>query len=134
MTNGAWWARSRFDHFGANYNQPLGAAPAHFTHNDNIGSPRVALVYKPTEESSVYFSYGTSFNPSAETLSLSASNQALGPERDRTFEVGGKINVMDGLLALTGGRLQHRDDQCPHQRSGQSRPAATGRHGTGERH
>jgi catecholate siderophore receptor len=93
---------ARFDHFGANYNQPLGAAPAHFTHNDNIGSPRVALVYKPTEESSVYFSYATSFNPSAESLSLSASNQALSPERDRTFEVGGKINVMDGLLALTG--------------------------------
>ena len=50
----------------------------------------------------MYFSYGTSFNPSAETLSLSASNQGLGPERDHTFEVGGKINVLDGQLALTG--------------------------------
>ena len=61
----------------------------------------MALVYKPTEQSSLYFSYGTSFNPSAETLSLSASNQGLGPERDHTFEVGGKIDVLDGLLALT---------------------------------
>ena len=100
---GAQWSvvgAIRFDHFGANYNQPVGTA-THFTHNDNIGSPRVALVYKPTENSSVYFSYGTSFNPSAETLSLSASNQGLGPERDHTFEVGGKIDVLDGLLALT---------------------------------
>jgi catecholate siderophore receptor len=91
----------RFDHFGANYTQPDGTA-THFTHNDNIGSPRVAVVYKPSDISSIYLSYGTSFNPSAETLSLSASNQGLGPERDHTFEVGGKIEVVDGLLALTG--------------------------------
>ncbi|HUO01606.1 MAG TPA: TonB-dependent receptor, partial [Rhizomicrobium sp.] len=94
-------AAIRFDHFGATYNQPVGSKPAHFTHNDDIGSPRLALVYKPTDNSSVYFSYGTSFNPSAETLSLSASNQGLGPERDRTFEAGGKIDVLDGLLGLT---------------------------------
>jgi catecholate siderophore receptor len=91
----------RFDHFGANYTQPVGKA-THFTHNDNIGSPRIAVVYKPVENASVYFSYGTSFNPSAETLSLSASNQGLSPERDHTIEVGGKVAVFDGLLALTG--------------------------------
>jgi catecholate siderophore receptor len=90
----------RFDHFGATYNQPVGTA-THFTNNDNIGSPRVALVYKPVEIASVYLSYGTSFNPSAETLSLSASDQGLGPERDHTYEVGGKVEVLDGLLALT---------------------------------
>jgi catecholate siderophore receptor len=90
----------RFDHFGAAFNQSLGT-PTHFTHNDNIGSPRAALVYKPDENSSLYFSYGTSFNPSAETLSLAANNQALGPERDHTYEAGGKVNVLDGQLALT---------------------------------
>jgi len=94
-------AAMRFDHFGANYVQPIGTA-TQFTHNDNIGSPRAAVVYKPAENTSVYFSYGTSFNPSAETLSLSASDQGLGPERDHTFEVGSKIEVLDGLLALTG--------------------------------
>lgn len=91
----------RFDHFGARYDQSFGARPAHFLHKDNIGSPRAALVFKPDENSSVYFSYGTSFNPSAESLSLSASNQGLGPERDHSFELGGKINVLDGQLALT---------------------------------
>ncbi len=40
-------------------------------------------------------------NPSAETLSLAASNQGLGPERDHTYEVGGKINVLEGRLGLT---------------------------------
>ena len=91
----------RFDHFGATFDQPLGARPTHFTHNDNIVSPRAALVYKPDERSSLYFSYGTSFNPSAETLSLAANNSGLGPEKDQTFEFGGKINVLEGQLALT---------------------------------
>jgi catecholate siderophore receptor len=90
----------RFDHFGARFDQTVGTQ-SHFTHKDNIGSPRAAVVYKPDENSSVYFSYGTSFNPSAETLTLAASNQGLGPERDHTYEVGGKINVLDGQLALT---------------------------------
>lgn len=90
----------RFDHFGATYNQPLGT-PSQYSHNDNIPSPRVAVVYKPVNNASVYFSYGTSFNPSAETLSLSASDQGLNPERDHTLEVGGKVEVLAGLLALT---------------------------------
>jgi catecholate siderophore receptor len=95
----------RFDHFGATYNQPLGAG-AHFHHNDNIGDPRAAVTYKPTENTSLYVSYGTSFDPSAEMLSLAASNQALGPERDRTFEAGAKAQVLDGMLALTAAVFQ----------------------------
>src|SRR6202012_3918945 len=90
----------RFDHFGARFDQTVGTQ-SHFTHKDNIGSPRAAVVYKPDENSSVYFSYGTSFNPSAETLTLAASNSGLGPERDHTYEFGGKTTVLDGQLALT---------------------------------
>jgi len=90
----------RFDHFGASFDQTLGT-PSHFRHDDNIGSPRAAITYKPTENTALYFSYGTSFNPSAETLTLAASNQDLGPERDHTYEVGAKAQVLDGMLALT---------------------------------
>jgi catecholate siderophore receptor len=100
---GAHWnvvAGFRFDHFGAGQDQSLGKA-THFRHDDNIGSPRAAITYKPTENTSLYVSYGTSFDPSAESLSLAASNQSLGPERDHTYEVGAKAQVLDGLLALT---------------------------------
>ena len=90
----------RYDHFTAKFDQPIGT-PSHFSHVDNIWSPRAALVYKPAENTSFYFSYGTSFNPSAETLSLAASNKDLAPEKDRTFEVGGKTEVLDGMLSLT---------------------------------
>jgi catecholate siderophore receptor len=90
----------RYDDFHASFDQPLGHA-THFEHTDVIWSPRAALVYKPTQDSSLYFSYGTSFNPSAENLALSASNSALPPEKDRTYEVGAKAQVLDNTLSLT---------------------------------
>jgi catecholate siderophore receptor len=88
----------RYDHFGADFNDTVDVA--HYTHDDNIVSPRAALVYKPDENSTVYFSYGTSFNPAASNLSLASSNNDLAPEKDRSFELGGKIVVLDGLLSL----------------------------------
>jgi len=90
----------RFDNFRARFDQSLGTA-SHFTHVDNIVSPRAALVYKPMDTASFYISYGTSFNPSAESLSLAASNQDLAPERDRTYEIGAKTVWLDGLLSVT---------------------------------
>jgi catecholate siderophore receptor len=80
--------------------QTLGT-PSAFDHTDVIASPRLALVYKPTEDQSYYLSYGTSFDPSAENLSLSATDANLGPEKDRTFEAGGKIVILNDRLSLT---------------------------------
>lgn len=90
----------RYDDFHASFNQPLGTA-SHFDHTDAIWSPRAALVFKPTPQSSVYFTYGTSFDPSAEDLALSASNAGLPPEKDRTFELGAKQQRLEDKLALT---------------------------------
>ena len=53
----------------------------------------------PNEDQSFYFSYGTSYDPSAENLSLSTKTALLDPEKDQTFEVGGKIVVLNGLLS-----------------------------------
>jgi catecholate siderophore receptor len=103
ITLGAHWRLTgaiRYDSFHAHYDQPLGKA-SHFDHTDDIWSPRAALVYKPNERLSTYFSYGTSFDPSAENLALSASNQALPPEKDRTFEVGMKADILQKALTVT---------------------------------
>ena len=93
-------AALRWDRFHASYTEPLAAVQ--FKHTDYVTSPRAALVYKPDENSSLYFSYGTSFNPSAENLSLSSRTADLGPEKDRTFELGGKTLLLGGMLSLTG--------------------------------
>jgi catecholate siderophore receptor len=94
----------RVDRFNAEFNEPITAA--HFEHTDTIASPRASIVFKPIDTLSLYASYGTSYDPSAENLSLSAKTASLGPEKDKTFEVGAKSNVLDGRLALQAGVFQ----------------------------
>jgi catecholate siderophore receptor len=79
-------------------------------------------VYKPIENSSIYFDYGTSFNPSAESLTQITSGRGLGignadlaPEKNRTFEVGSKWDVLNNTLSLTGAvfRLEKENARVP---------------------
>jgi catecholate siderophore receptor len=61
---------------------------------------RAAAVYKPIPIGSVYFDAGTSFNPSAETLSLSAGTANLPPEKNMTYEFGTKWNLRNNRVTL----------------------------------
>ena len=61
---------------------------------------RTALVYKPVSIASIYGAAGTSFNPSAESLSLSASTANLPPEKNRTYEAGTKWDLPHERLSL----------------------------------
>jgi catecholate siderophore receptor len=67
---------------------------------------RTALVYKPVSIGSVYFAAGTSFNPSAEALSLSASTASLPPEKNRTYEFGTKWDLPNSRLSLRASVFQ----------------------------
>ena len=98
---------ARYDRFAATFTQntlPTKTAAeidTNFGRTDNITSPRVALVVKPTQDMSFYFSYGTSFDPSAEALSLSAGTASIGPVKADTYEVGAKTDWLDGKLTAT---------------------------------
>jgi catecholate siderophore receptor len=104
---GRYWeatAAVRVDRFNAEFNEPF--TDAHYEHTDTIASPRASIVFKPIDIVSLYASYGTSYDPSAENLSLSAKTASLGPEKDKTFEVGAKSMVLGGRLALQAGVFQ----------------------------
>jgi catecholate siderophore receptor len=100
----------RWDRFDADYNQiaydnPVsgtGSGTASFSRVDSAVTWRGAVVYKPLPQGSVYFSAGTSFNPSAESLSLSASTAPLPPVENRSYEVGTKWDLNDGRLSIAG--------------------------------
>jgi catecholate siderophore receptor len=94
----------RVDRFTADYNEPI--TQQHYEHTDTISSPRASIVYKPIDIVSLYASYGTSYDPSAENLSLSATTASLAPEKDRTYEVGAKSTVAGGRLALQAAVFQ----------------------------
>ncbi len=63
---------------------------------------RAAVVVKPRPAGSVYFDWGTSFNPAAESLSLSGNNATSAPEYNQTFEAGAKWNFIHDRLNLNG--------------------------------
>jgi len=57
-----------------------------------------AIIYSVTPSLNGYAAYGTSFDPSAEGLSLSGATAGLGPERSHSIEMGLKWNATEGLL------------------------------------
>ncbi len=73
---------------------------------DHLPSWRGAVVYKPVTPVSIYASVGNSFNPSAESLSLSASTVSLPPEENRTYEVGAKWDLARPGLSLRTALFQ----------------------------
>lgn len=66
--------------------------------NEAAFSPRVGLVYKPSENISLYTSYSQSFNP---VIGQSADLDVFEPERGRQFEVGIKTSFLDDRFSST---------------------------------
>ncbi|MGC2659755.1 MAG: TonB-dependent siderophore receptor [Bryobacteraceae bacterium] len=89
----------RFDRFDDTYSQFVPPA-THFERVDQMPTWRAAAVYKPISIGSIYFDAGTSFNPSAETLSLSAGTANLPPEKNLTYEFGTKWGVRNNRLTI----------------------------------
>lgn len=88
---------ARYDVFEAEQDDRV--ATDDFSRTDKEWSPRGGIVWQPTDWQSYYFSYGSSFNPSAEALSLNVANGNLPPEDNRNFEVGAKLDLLNGRLA-----------------------------------
>ena len=95
----------RFDRFNSHYTQAVAPAAA-FNRLDHLPSWRGAVVYKPVTPVSIYASVGNSFNPSAESLSLSATTASLPPEENRTYELGAKWDLANPGLSLRTALFQ----------------------------
>ena len=90
--------------------------PAAFGEPDvGFTSVRAGVIYQPTETQSYYVSYGTSFNPSLETLALTNGQQSLDPETSAQYELGAKWDLMDGKLSLTSAIFQIEKDNTRSQ-------------------
>ncbi|MGE0380312.1 MAG: TonB-dependent receptor [Hyphomicrobium sp.] len=98
----------RFDHFNVDYtNETTGEK---FDRVDNVFSPRVGVVFKPTEPLSLYVSYAKSFLPSTGEQFSSLSGGVTGtsnlaPEEFLNREIGFKWEVTPRLV-FTGALFQ----------------------------
>jgi catecholate siderophore receptor len=84
----------------------------HLQEVNRLGSPRAALIIKPTPTQSYYVSFGTSFDPSAEALTLTTKTAALGPVKAKTYEAGAKNELLGGGLLLTGALFHTEVDNA----------------------
>jgi len=69
-------------------------------------SVRLGGIWQPNYEQSYYLSYGTSFNPSLEQLTGTTGQQNLDPEKNRSYELGGKWDVLHDTLDLSAAVFQ----------------------------
>jgi catecholate siderophore receptor len=95
----------RFDRFDVDFHN--NRTNTGFGSTDNLLSPRVGVIFKPTEPVSVYTSYSLAYQPRAgeQLSSLSLTNQSLDPEMFTNYEVGAKWDARPGL-AVTAAVYQ----------------------------
>ncbi|MGH7845008.1 MAG: TonB-dependent receptor [Candidatus Binatia bacterium] len=95
---------ARWDIFNTDFDDRMNSVTRERT--DRMWSYRGGIIFHPVPNHSYYFSYGSSWNPSAEALSLNNANQGTPPEKNRTFEIGAKIELMEGALNLQAALFQ----------------------------
>jgi catecholate siderophore receptor len=104
----------RYDYFSADYDQLTVASGAVLNLHElnRLGSPRASLVIKPTARQTYYLSYGTSFDPSAEALTLTTKTADLGPVKAKSYEAGAKSEWLGGGLSITGALFHTEVDNA----------------------
>ncbi|WP_254602007.1 TonB-dependent receptor [Sphingomonas bacterium] len=111
---------ARYDNFRSKVQPGLASATAgrfSLSRTNNVWTYQAGAVFKPTKNSSLYATFATSATPPNSLLGEGSEPNALGTtntaqalalldqlkvERSKTYEVGAKIDLFDGRLALTG--------------------------------
>jgi catecholate siderophore receptor len=102
---GARWDRFTVD---ADYLAP-DVDPDHTYNLDTEWSPRAGLIFKPAANYSIYASVTQTFTPQGANIALSRKSPDganLDPEMAINYEVGNKVELFDGQLALTAALFQ----------------------------
>ncbi len=87
----------RFDSMRGNFDSinTVGVITSKYAQTISDWSQRLGALYQPNELSSFHFSWGTSFNTSADTYSYSALSANTPPEQSRNIELGAKLDSSD---------------------------------------
>ncbi|HEX8821161.1 MAG TPA: TonB-dependent siderophore receptor [Archangium sp.] len=92
---------ARFDLFDTDYtSEDSTGTITELENRDRIFNWRVGLVVHPVEKTSLYATYGTSANPSAEAGTLPTGTNSLEPERNVNYELGAKADLFEERLGV----------------------------------
>jgi catecholate siderophore receptor len=91
----------RFDSFRLHVDDLRPLDPGVFSRHDQLWSPRLGVVLKPSQRLSIYASYSRSYLPQSgdQFSGLTDVTDGLKPERFDNYEVGAKLQLPGGLLA-----------------------------------
>ena len=101
---------ARFDRFQADFDDRL--SQERLSEDTHFLSPRAGVIWQPSEFSSWYVSAGQSFNPSAETFTLSAATADLSPEESTNYEFGTRQELLGGRLGLAAALFRLDKDKA----------------------
>jgi catecholate siderophore receptor len=104
----------RWDNYRANITNNINLPPQ-ASQTVDFTSKRFGVIYQPTDTQTYYASYGTSFDPSLETLTVTSGQQALPPVTNHSKEVGTKWDLMGGNVSLTSAIFQVEQDNARSQ-------------------
>jgi iron complex outermembrane receptor protein len=97
----------RLDFANQEYEDLLSAEES-FERNDTVFSPRVGIVFKPSENLSLYASYSKSFTPVVgrtrvldQNTGITTIGEPFEPERGTQYEIGLKANLLGDRLTTT---------------------------------
>ncbi len=124
LMGGVRWDRFDADYHSTGYTST--GAVAAVTDVDSLTegfSFRGGVVFKPSASGSIYASYGSSFNPSAEGIeslisagrSVAQANLNLDAEKSRNYELGSKWNMLADRVLISGAvfRLEKINARVP---------------------
>ncbi|HEY9778876.1 MAG TPA: TonB-dependent siderophore receptor [Leptolyngbyaceae cyanobacterium] len=98
LPNLKFLAGGRFDSSDIFYKDTL-AETFDYEQSESEFSPRVGIVYQPSETTSLYASWSNSFSP--QFFSRSRTNQPFNPTTGEQFEIGVKQEFFDNRLSAT---------------------------------
>ncbi|MDP3746103.1 MAG: TonB-dependent siderophore receptor [Phenylobacterium sp.] len=100
----------RFDSFDLDFHDKRTGQRLNRT--DDLVSPRVGVIYKPTDPISLYLSYSKSFLPSSgdQFASLTATSKTLEPEAFENYEAGLKWEINPNLMLSAAVYQLDRDN------------------------
>lgn len=88
---------ARFDHMVANFKS---TAAGKLQQNNNMWSARGGLLYQPTERSTYYLSYSSSYDPSAMLNNLTVQTVNTPPQKSRNLEAGARWMLLNDKLSF----------------------------------
>ncbi|WP_312222507.1 TonB-dependent receptor [Rhizobium rhizoryzae] len=125
----------RIDYFKTELEQSGASA----SQSDTAYNPSAGVVWEPNKNLSLYASFARTHKPVSTDIAaltgnaaeLPSSSSPLSPERSDTWEIGGKVDLLDGKLGLTGAIFQVDKDNSYNEVTGL--PAGAGDAATGRR-